>query len=677
VTETAIVRFARRVRDRVRLAWDESRVWTPPTAPDLFAADAGETRFLPTKLAHAGSRFPTTDPLPTIESVEARLGAPADAIRLVAGAWVPHDDESIRAFADHVRGWGRMLPAGERLYWVQPLSNNFVLSRDDAEQLLGLAGPVDFVESAQAAGGRGACLIAAGTVRLRACTVGLCWRADLVADPVRLSGALNRLHRMAAAVREGVHIIEAPGAAVAEWRAGAARLVRALSEQGNASFGIRVAHAGHETAPILSVLAQSHDVMVRVGMQWIDDCDRSDVPPAPPPLLPGIVCDCSLSLNGPASARPYVRHGPYVPLAFDARVPAWRAGATPIVEMPRVGGHTVPACNRRGWERITTSPEREAARALHALVDLPVDRVYDRLLEALDTKRRRAYLRALDGDPKSVDRWHQFHVYNWPPPPDRVLRFIVYDAADLTRRDSALRAFEYLQADDVVLSGRALIATIRAAADAGRSAGTLREQQIVAHEYLATGGRRELTADSERLIAELPAALGATLEIGFGYGLTAQRVARRASAYVGIDLQPAQARTLRSHGSHGLVADIHWLPLASETFDTVLADNVLEHAASPIDVLQELRRVLRPAGRAYILIPPDASTSEFQIRTHLWKADERSITRAARLAGFRVVKLQVLSYADLAVYGCFPASAGRTCLVILERPAGSAERLAS
>src|SRR5262249_25795097 len=161
-------------------------------------------------------------------------------------------------------------------------------------------------------------------------------------------------------------------------------------------------------------------------------------------------------------------------------------------------------------------------------------------------------------------------------------------------------------------------------------------------------------------------ALGCTLEIGFGYALTARRVARRATRYVGIDLQTAQARALRETGGLGVVGDIQALPLADGAFDTVIADNVLEHAASPLVALTELRRVLAPRGRVYALIPLDAATSDFQIRTHLWKADVASIRRAAALAGFRVVDLDVLDYAALAVYGCFPASCGRTCLAVLE-----------
>jgi len=675
--DAPIARLARRVRDRVLLAWEESRVSGTPVPADPLAADIGETRFVPIRLAEAGSRFPPTDALPAVADVERRLGAHAEVIRLIAGAWVPRRNDAVAGFVDHLSGWGRILAPGERLYWVQPLSNNFVLSADEAEQMLGLVGRVDFVESTyEAVEGRSPCLIAGGVVRRRSCAIGLSWGAHLVSDPHRLGAALVRLRSMPDAVRGGVHIIEAPTPATSDWSAGGAVLLRALAAVGEAIFGVRVANTGSDIGPVRTVIAQSQAAS-RLAVQWIDDWDASDVPAAPPALEDDILCDCSLSVDAPGPARAYVQHGAYVPVPFDARVPRSEPEPGGIVEMPRTDGRAVPPLDLRGWTRATVSPERDALRALRGIVDAPIDALHDRLLHALDTARRHEYLVALASDPAAVGRWHEFHVYNWPPPPPSVLRFVVYDAAELLRGNSSLRALEHLSADPIVVSGRAFIGEVRRARESAPSAAVLREKQIAAHEYLATGGRQELTADSERLIDELPATLGATLEIGFGYGLTARRVARRATTYVGIDLRPEQARALAAHGGRGLVADIHSLPLAGASFDTVLADNVLEHAASPLRVLEEIRRVLRPGGRAYVLIPPDAATSEFQIRTHLWKADERSIARAAALAGLAIVTLQVLSYAELAVYGCFPASAGKTCLVVLERPAASVERRAS
>ncbi|MCW5912550.1 MAG: class I SAM-dependent methyltransferase, partial [Cyclobacteriaceae bacterium] len=50
-------------------------------------------------------------------------------------------------------------------------------------------------------------------------------------------------------------------------------------------------------------------------------------------------------------------------------------------------------------------------------------------------------------------------------------------------------------------------------------------------------------------------------------------------------------------------ADIHQLPFADNTFDTVLCNHVLEHVADDIKAMSEIRRVLKPGGWAILQVP--------------------------------------------------------------------------
>jgi ubiquinone/menaquinone biosynthesis C-methylase UbiE len=50
-------------------------------------------------------------------------------------------------------------------------------------------------------------------------------------------------------------------------------------------------------------------------------------------------------------------------------------------------------------------------------------------------------------------------------------------------------------------------------------------------------------------------------------------------------------------------ADAHDLPFADGAFDVVVCGEVLEHVKSPIGVLAEARRVLRPGGRLVATVP--------------------------------------------------------------------------
>lgn len=52
-----------------------------------------------------------------------------------------------------------------------------------------------------------------------------------------------------------------------------------------------------------------------------------------------------------------------------------------------------------------------------------------------------------------------------------------------------------------------------------------------------------------------------------------------------------------------LLADVHCLPFANSTFDSVVSIAVLEHTRYAWDVAREFRRVLRPGGVAVVAIP--------------------------------------------------------------------------
>lgn len=49
--------------------------------------------------------------------------------------------------------------------------------------------------------------------------------------------------------------------------------------------------------------------------------------------------------------------------------------------------------------------------------------------------------------------------------------------------------------------------------------------------------------------------------------------------------------------------DIHHIPFAEKTFDTVLCNHVLEHVEDDIKAMQEIARVLKPGGFAILQVP--------------------------------------------------------------------------
>jgi SAM-dependent methyltransferase len=126
-----------------------------------------------------------------------------------------------------------------------------------------------------------------------------------------------------------------------------------------------------------------------------------------------------------------------------------------------------------------------------------------------------------------------------------------------------------------------------------------------------TFDRRGYQAQS-RIVERHIRILGArrVLEIGCGRGFNLLSIARRNSevTLTGIDLTPWHVRAarlvawrLRNVDVH--VGDFHRLPYADESFDLVFSVEAICHAANVYEVVEEVRRVLRPGGR-FVTIEP-------------------------------------------------------------------------
>lgn len=96
------------------------------------------------------------------------------------------------------------------------------------------------------------------------------------------------------------------------------------------------------------------------------------------------------------------------------------------------------------------------------------------------------------------------------------------------------------------------------------------------------------------------------LDVGCGSGWNTSQYAKYGAQVVGIDLSQwsAQLTTANLRGrsltGHTASGDTEALPLRDESFDFVCCDGVLHHTAGTEAGLSEIRRVLRPGGRALI-----------------------------------------------------------------------------
>lgn len=98
------------------------------------------------------------------------------------------------------------------------------------------------------------------------------------------------------------------------------------------------------------------------------------------------------------------------------------------------------------------------------------------------------------------------------------------------------------------------------------------------------------------------------LEIGVGMGSHAQLLAGAARRFVGIDLTTqATVATRRRFSLFGLPGEIlqmngELLAFPNHTFDVVWSWGVIHHSANTRTVLAEMRRVLKPSGRALVMV---------------------------------------------------------------------------
>ena len=131
------------------------------------------------------------------------------------------------------------------------------------------------------------------------------------------------------------------------------------------------------------------------------------------------------------------------------------------------------------------------------------------------------------------------------------------------------------------------------------------------------------------------------LDIGCGTGAMSKRLTKWGEV-VSADFSPLALQFSRRRGLDHLVgADAMNLPLASKSFDTLIAMDMLEHLPDDNAALREFFRVLKPGGRVMLTVPA---------YSHLWSEHDVALMHFRRYlrselrerftaAGFHVEKL--------------------------------------
>lgn len=128
--------------------------------------------------------------------------------------------------------------------------------------------------------------------------------------------------------------------------------------------------------------------------------------------------------------------------------------------------------------------------------------------------------------------------------------------------------------------------------------------------------RDELLASYDRTVADLERELcgpGDLLELGSAGGFLLEAARRRGWRVRGIEVSTPAVRYSRSEfGLDIFEGTIEECDFEPESFDVVIADNVLEHCDDPLRALRLMRRLLRPGGHLVVIVPTYVNSAWFR-----------------------------------------------------------------
>jgi SAM-dependent methyltransferase len=128
---------------------------------------------------------------------------------------------------------------------------------------------------------------------------------------------------------------------------------------------------------------------------------------------------------------------------------------------------------------------------------------------------------------------------------------------------------------------------------------------------------------------------GLVLDAGAGNGLYRSHFDR-----VGYEAADFEAVPGKDYADNHYVCDLAAIPVGDDRYDLVLFSQVLEHLPEPLEVLGELRRVLKPGGQIFASAP--LFYEEHEQPYDYYRYTQFGLRRLFDAAGFQDVRIEWL-----------------------------------
>jgi SAM-dependent methyltransferase len=135
------------------------------------------------------------------------------------------------------------------------------------------------------------------------------------------------------------------------------------------------------------------------------------------------------------------------------------------------------------------------------------------------------------------------------------------------------------------------------------------------------------------------------LDIGCNDGYMVDYFNKRGKAAIGIDesVNPVDRIYHKQNDITVLEMDMHDLNFKDESYDAVWCRHTLEHSFSPLQVLAEITRVLKPGGFLFCILPPPPSPSQYY-PGHYHQIPDYQLSYLLELSGFEVLEIKTSYY---------------------------------